>query len=78
MKADQWILNVGSERDWGFVGESNPHLNGRSMFLSMGKVLEKQNSLYKAEGLVKEFNDSRTPTLPGCLGRCRAQRPRRP
>jgi choline dehydrogenase len=37
--ASQWFLNVGSERDWSFVGQPNPHLNGRSLPLSMGKVL---------------------------------------
>jgi choline dehydrogenase len=37
--ASQWFLNLGSERDWGFKGQPNPHLNGRSMPLSMGKVL---------------------------------------
>src|ERR1700742_3068789 len=35
----RWAENLGSERDWGFVGQPNPHLNGRSMPLSMGKVL---------------------------------------
>jgi choline dehydrogenase len=39
MDPAQWALNLGSERDWGFVGEPNPHLNGRSLSLSMGKVL---------------------------------------
>ena len=39
MEANQWHLNLGSERDWGFVGEPNPHLNGRSFPLNMGKVL---------------------------------------
>jgi choline dehydrogenase len=39
MEANQWHLNLGSERDWGFVGEPNPHLNGRSIPLNMGKVL---------------------------------------
>jgi choline dehydrogenase len=39
MQADQWHLNLGSERDWGFVGQPNPHLNGRAMPLTMGKVL---------------------------------------
>ena len=34
-----WLANLGTERDWGFVAEPNPHLNGRSMPLSMGKVL---------------------------------------
>jgi choline dehydrogenase len=37
--ANQWHLNLGSERDWGFVGQPNPHLNGRSIPLNMGKVL---------------------------------------
>lgn len=35
----QWPLNLGSERDWGFVSQPNPHLNGRSIPLSTGKVL---------------------------------------
>jgi choline dehydrogenase len=39
MEAGQWPLNLGSERDWAFVGQSNPHLNGRSIPLNMGKVL---------------------------------------
>src|SRR5467141_4501383 len=38
-EANQWHLNLGSERDWGFVGQPNPHLNGRSIPLNMGKVL---------------------------------------
>ena len=39
MEANQWHLNLGSERDWGFVGNPNPHLKGRSFPLNMGKVL---------------------------------------
>jgi choline dehydrogenase len=39
MKADQWPSNLGSERDWSFRAEPNRHLNGRSVPLSMGKVL---------------------------------------
>lgn len=39
MEASQWHLNLGSDRDWGFRGEPNPHLNGRSIPLNMGKVL---------------------------------------
>lgn len=35
----QWPLNLGSERDWGFMSEPSAHLNGRSVALSMGKVL---------------------------------------
>jgi choline dehydrogenase len=38
-EAGQWPLNLGSERDWGFQDHPNPHLNGRSIPLSMGKVL---------------------------------------
>jgi choline dehydrogenase len=39
MDADKWPLNLGSERDWSFRAQPNPHLNGRSVSLSMGKVL---------------------------------------
>jgi choline dehydrogenase-like flavoprotein len=39
MDAGQWHLNLGSERDWGFVGQPNPHLNGRCFPMNMGKVL---------------------------------------
>src|ERR1700694_693305 len=39
MEAAQWPLNIGSERDWAFVGQPNPHLNGRSIPLNMGKIL---------------------------------------
>ncbi|UYY58418.1 GMC family oxidoreductase [Sphingomonas sp. S2-65] len=35
----QWPTNLGSERDWGFQAEPNPHLNGRALPMSMGKVL---------------------------------------
>lgn len=35
----QWPLNLGSERDWGFVAEPSAHINGRSVSLAMGKVL---------------------------------------
>lgn len=35
----QWPLNLGSERDWAFEGQANPHLNGRRLSLSMGKGL---------------------------------------
>lgn len=32
-------LNLGSVRDWGFTALPNPHLNGRAIPMSMGKVL---------------------------------------
>jgi len=38
-EAARWVENLGSERDWNFVGEPNPHLKGRSVPLGMGKVL---------------------------------------
>jgi choline dehydrogenase len=39
MEPTQWPLNLGSERDWGFQAQPNTHINGRSIPLSMGKVL---------------------------------------
>lgn len=39
MSPAQWPLNLGSERDWGFVAQPNPSLNGRSIPMNMGKVL---------------------------------------
>src|SRR5260370_2784536 len=39
MEADQWPLNLGSERDWNFHARADPHLHGRSIPLNMGKVL---------------------------------------
>jgi choline dehydrogenase len=38
-EAIQWPTNLGSERDWGFQAQPNPHLNGRSIPFAMGKVL---------------------------------------
>ena len=31
MEPNQWPLNLGSERDWGFQAQPNPHINGRSI-----------------------------------------------
>ena len=39
MEAGQWPANLGSDRDWAFQAQSNPHLNGRSIPMNMGKVL---------------------------------------
>ena len=36
-EANQWPLNLGTERNWGFQGQPSPYLNGRSMPLAMGK-----------------------------------------
>src|SRR3984893_10231393 len=38
-EAGQWPLNIGGERDWAFMGQPNPNLNGRSIPLNMGKIL---------------------------------------
>ena len=38
-EANQWPMNLGSERDWSFQGQPNPSVNGRSIPFSMGKVL---------------------------------------
>src|SRR5262249_34411368 len=35
----RWFENLGTDRDWKFAAQPNPHLKGRSMPLSMGKVL---------------------------------------
>jgi choline dehydrogenase len=39
MEAVRWPQNVGSERDWNFFSVPQSHLKGRSIPLSMGKVL---------------------------------------
>jgi choline dehydrogenase len=38
-EAGQWPLNLRSERDWSFQSQPNPHLNGRSIPMDMGRVL---------------------------------------
>jgi choline dehydrogenase len=37
--AIRWPANYASERNWGFLGQPSPHLNGRRMPFAMGKVL---------------------------------------
>src|SRR5258707_5531054 len=39
IEAGQWPLNLGSDRDWAFQAQPNPHLNGRSIPMNMGRVL---------------------------------------
>jgi choline dehydrogenase len=34
-----WPTNLGTERDWAFRSEPNPHINDRTLMLSAGKVL---------------------------------------
>ena len=38
-EAIRWPANYASERNWGFLGQPSPHLNGRRMPFAMGKVL---------------------------------------
>jgi choline dehydrogenase len=38
-EATSWPTNLGGEHDWNFSAEPNPSINGRSLPLSMGKVL---------------------------------------
>jgi len=38
-EASRWYENFGTERDWKFVAQPNPHVNGRAMPLPMGRVL---------------------------------------
>jgi len=37
--ARQWVTNIGSQRYWQFKAEPNPHLNGRTISMGMGKAL---------------------------------------
>ena len=39
MNPNDWVRTLGGELDWGFVAETNPHLNERAIPYSMGKVL---------------------------------------
>jgi choline dehydrogenase len=38
-EAASWPMNLGGEHDWNFSAQPNPSINGRSLPLSMGKVL---------------------------------------
>src|SRR5262249_48361368 len=38
-EAASWPVNLGGEHDWNFSAQPNPSINGRSLPLSMGKVL---------------------------------------
>jgi choline dehydrogenase len=39
MDPEQWVTNLGSERDWGYQAEPSPYVNGRRVPLTMGKTL---------------------------------------
>jgi choline dehydrogenase len=43
--AVRWRENLGSAHDWAFKTRPNPHLNGRSLMWSMGKVLGGSSSI---------------------------------
>ncbi|MET0708616.1 MAG: GMC family oxidoreductase N-terminal domain-containing protein, partial [Tardiphaga sp.] len=45
MTPSLWPLNLGSERDWAFTAQPNPHLNGRAIPFNMGKVLGGSSSI---------------------------------
>jgi choline dehydrogenase len=43
--ATRWRDNLGAAHDWAFATRPNPHLNGRSLMWSMGKVLGGSSSI---------------------------------
>lgn len=45
MNPGRWPQNLGTERDWAFAAQPNPHLNGRAIPLNMGKVLGGSSSI---------------------------------
>jgi len=52
-EAVRWFENLGTERDWNFVAQPNPHLKGRSIPLNMGRVLgggSSINAMFWARG----------------------------
>ncbi|BAL73906.1 GMC family oxidoreductase [Bradyrhizobium cosmicum] len=55
----QWYMNVGSERDWGYMTEPSPALNGRSIAMPMGKALgggSSINAMVWARGHKNDFD----------------------
>ena len=57
MRAERWLLNLGSERDWNFVAQPNPHLNGRAIPYGMGKILGGGSSINVMMGARGHKND---------------------
>ena len=45
MEANQWPLKLGSERDWGFQGQPNPHVNGGRSLSRWGRFLAEARAL---------------------------------
>src|SRR5258707_13550965 len=59
MEAGQWLANLGSDRDWAFQAQPNPHLNGRPIPINMGKVLgggSRSNAMVWARGTMKDWD----------------------
>jgi choline dehydrogenase len=59
MDASKWATNLGSERDWGFKAQPNPSLHGRTLSMSMGKVLgggSSINVMYWVRGHKNDWN----------------------
>jgi choline dehydrogenase-like flavoprotein len=75
MEAGQWPLNLGSDRDWGFQSQPIPGLNGRSISMSMGKVLgggSSINVMVWARGHKNDwdFFAAEAETRPGAMSQC--------
>lgn len=54
-----WPTNIGSELDWGFTSEPEPHLGGRVLPMAMGKVLgggSSINAMVWARGHAKDWD----------------------
>ena len=54
-EAASWPTNLGGEYDWNFTAQANPSINGRSLPLSMGKVLGGGSSVIVCKLLVNNF-----------------------
>jgi choline dehydrogenase len=60
MNASAWPALRGSEQDWSFKAKPNPHLNGRSIPMAMGKVLgggSSINVMAWSRGHQRDWND---------------------
>jgi choline dehydrogenase-like flavoprotein len=72
-EANQWFVNIRSERDWNFTALRNPHLNGRAVPMDMGKVLGGGSSI-NAMAWARGHNDwdlhPKRATKHGTTSRC--------
>ncbi len=74
MEPTRWAQNLGSVCDWRFQAEPNPHLKGRPLSLSMGKVLGGGSSINVMMWSRGHKNDwttlrRRLAILPGAMTR---------